>query len=455
MGMLKRVCICVCAALALAGRAEAQGSVTVAWDPNPETDLASYEVRYGTAPGVHTLSVSVPASSTSCTITGLSEGVRYYFVVHAVNDAGLRSGPSNEVNYVVPYAAAASTASEAARIMLGLERFSIGGGWMNVKAGTPLSVGTRKWLRLDWGAYNNTGGETHAAVGDVDGDGLDEIVIGLSRGGQGWIGIYDDDAHGYATLGWVQVQWPSYNAANGTVYPAVGDIDGDGRAEIIAGLGAGGDGRFEVFGDASTGFAHRAWGRLQWEAYNVGNGEIHPAVGDLNGDGRSEIVLGLANGGGGWLQVFDWNASALRPLRWIRGTWAAYNSRGGVTWPAVGDLDGNGQAEIVLGLGNGSAGWLEILGDDSRSNQSVKWLQTPWSTFNTVNGETRPAIGDIDGDAGNELVVALGFWAGNGGRLLLFDGADAAYASLGTKLIGWETYELTGGGLFPAVGKLR
>jgi len=45
------------------------------------------------------------------------------------------------------------------------------------------------------------------------------------------------------------------------VFPAVGDIDGDGRAEIVAGLGAGGQGYYAVFDDAQANFQMMSWAR--------------------------------------------------------------------------------------------------------------------------------------------------------------------------------------------------
>jgi hypothetical protein len=439
--------------------AEAAGTIRIQWDPNSESDLASYRVSYGTSAGVYATSLTVPANTTTWDLTGLTEGERYFIVVQAVNTAGLSSGPSNEVNGVVPYSASTSSSTDAARVVLGIERFTNSGGWLAVKAGTALGVETRGWTRVNWGSYNGLNGETHPATGDVDGDGLDEVVVGFGRGGQGYLVVLDDDQHGYAELAWIQVDWAAYNNANGATYPAVGDLNGDGRAEIVAGLGTGGGGWFQVFGSANTGYERSRWGRVDWMAYNLANGETHPAIGDVDGDGRGEIIVGLGTGGAGWVQISKLAANnqsvVATPAKWLRVNWGGYNNSNGSTWPAAGDLNGNGRDEVVVGLGQYSAGWLEILGDSAANYASLRWVQTPWASFNSGRGETHPAVGNIDGDARAEIVVGLGAWPGSGGRLFMLDDASAGYGSLGTRTIGWTPYESFGGGLFVAVGKLR
>ena len=65
--------------------------ITLAWNQNPESDIAGYEVKYGTVNG-GTYGTTVSAgNSTTTQVSGLSEGVTYYFVVVAYNTAGLRS----------------------------------------------------------------------------------------------------------------------------------------------------------------------------------------------------------------------------------------------------------------------------------------------------------------------------------------------------------------------------
>jgi hypothetical protein len=97
----RQVCTCTLAIALLAAPSLARaGSLTIAWDPNSETDLAGYLVHYGTQPGVYSHVLDVGAT-TAAVIPNLTEGQRIYVAVKAYSDAGLESGFSAETSGVV------------------------------------------------------------------------------------------------------------------------------------------------------------------------------------------------------------------------------------------------------------------------------------------------------------------------------------------------------------------
>jgi len=73
----------------------------LAWDPSPDLTVVGYNVYYGTASRTYTCMVPV-GNAAHALISGLQEGVTYFFAVTACNSLGLESLPSSEVSYTVP-----------------------------------------------------------------------------------------------------------------------------------------------------------------------------------------------------------------------------------------------------------------------------------------------------------------------------------------------------------------
>jgi hypothetical protein len=83
--------------------AHAATSITLAWDPNSEPDLAGYKLYYGTAKGAYEFAIDA-GNQTTYTIPGFQEREDYYFAVTAYNVYGLESAFSDEVSYPGPIA---------------------------------------------------------------------------------------------------------------------------------------------------------------------------------------------------------------------------------------------------------------------------------------------------------------------------------------------------------------
>jgi hypothetical protein len=169
------------------------------------------------------------------------------------------------------------------------------------------------------------------AVGDINGDGQKEIIVGAGAGGAPLVKIFD--LHGN-----LQKSWNAYVPAfKGGVNVAVGNVLGNGWQYIVTGPGAGGGPHVRVF-DAN-GIV-----KQQFFAYaNSFTGGVYVAAGDTLGLGRDQIITGAGFGGGPQIRVFDGGAKDKTV-----GSFFAYKttSRAGVRVSAS-DLTGSGRASIL------------------------------------------------------------------------------------------------------------
>ncbi|MCP4644608.1 MAG: DUF4091 domain-containing protein [bacterium] len=157
--------------------------------------------------------------------------------------------------------------------------------------------------------------------------------------------------------------------------PAIGDLDGDGTLEIVAATD-----RFEVIvRDPFTGAE-----KWRWKGLSAIDQTSSFALADFDGSGRLDIVAGDGTGLGGPGHVYR--------LRDGKALWTADVGGGVVQGPSVGDVDGDGQLEVLA---------------CSRSKRLVCLSQDgalEWEYPSDAGSLTTPALGDIDGDGEVEVV---------------------------------------------------
>ena len=110
--VLSGLLLLLLAILSLLVPAAHAGQVTVAWDANPEPEVAGYKIYYGTSPGSYTASLDA-GDATSILISGLQDGATYFFSAVAYDTSHNESGFSNEITYAVPAGAAAAGESSS------------------------------------------------------------------------------------------------------------------------------------------------------------------------------------------------------------------------------------------------------------------------------------------------------------------------------------------------------
>ncbi len=207
-------------------------------------------------------------------------------------------------------------------------------------------------LRHEFPAYGAAGYGVRVACGDPDGDGDGEIITGAGPGA-----IYGPHVRGFEPDGTPLpgLSFMAYGTLKYGVNVSCGDLDGDGIDEIIAGAGPG-----AVFGPHVRAFSYdrdtaavTPLGGVSFFAYGTLKWGVNVDCGDLDGDGIDEIVSGAGPGSGFGPHVRGWKVDGgiAAPMPGV--SFMAYSYvRFGVNM-ACGDLDGDGLDEILTAPGPG------------------------------------------------------------------------------------------------------
>jgi Subtilase family/FG-GAP-like repeat len=296
-----------------------------------------------------------------------------------------------------------------------------------LKAGFPIALGSS--------------GEAAPALADIRGGPGKDIVLATS---DGLMRVYSG-ANGHMLPGWPQAMAPvegadvkAAAAAIGPVRagflatPAVGDLNRTGRPDIVE---AGLDGRvyaWDARGHMLPGFPFRIGlhapaehGHLDAAIY------ASPALADLKGDGKLDIVFGAA----------DQKIYAIDGRGRLLPGWPvlARDPSGGIpakilSSPAIGDIDGDGKPEIVEGTAEAygstptTTGRVYAFSVDGKLKPG--WpIAPPALAANSIplvgqGVPDSPVLADVNGDGHLEVAVAA------------FTGQPELYRGDGTRLVG-------------------
>ena len=269
-------------------------------------------------------------------------------------------------------------------------------------------------------------GTSVSGAGDVDGDGRADLIVGSSNSGIGIARVLSgiDGSTIFTFSG------GSDGDRFGSSVSGAGDADGDGRADLIVGADRGpnnlaGSARVFSGNDGSTLFTFSGDDQLD------GFGNQVSGAGDVNGDGRADLIVSA---------LFDDNngseSGSARVLSGIDGsTLYTFNGndagdRFGRSVSGAGDVNGDGRADLIVGANLDSANGVE-----SGSARVLSGIDG--SVLHAVVGDSAgdqfgvsvSGAGDVNGDGLADLIVGADGDDNNGfssGSARVFSGSNGS-----------------------------
>lgn len=291
----------------------------------------------------------------------------------------------------------------------------------------------RELWTADWGAQTNYRSYIQGLwVYDYDKDGVGDVLVGQSS----FDGVYGYDgrtgAKGFNFNG-----FPN----DGITNVAVSDFDGDSNQEVVWTTGADCtcDDFFFVY-DLTT-------KQKEWQSKHFISGYKAFDVGDVDNDGKLDIGLGTYGAYSkyykhGFLSVFD---AADKKLKWQNDDEMRSVSGEDYTAIKIGDVDGDGKNELLLGIDYGySSSYIYVFNPD----YSVK----RYFSIDGMDIIVDMEIADIDSDGEPELIVTSGTYVGGSthpdewqNHIYIFDGKTGA--------VEWKSPKL--GGMSSMIGSIK
>lgn len=300
---------------------------------------------------------------------------------------------------------------------------------------------------------DNNFGWSVTCAGDVNGDGYSDVAVGAYRDqigvqtGEGVVRVYHGSASGLSATAAIALESNQNNAWMGRWVSTAGDVNGDGYGDLLVGIPyfanpQSQEGQVRLYFGSPSGISIPAIFNYELNAPGAFMGECVSTAGDLNGDGFSDFVVGAFKYGfGGGAAVYMGGTYSMRLAPTIIGTGGAIGVSMGAAVGNAGDVNGDGYADALVGIPDGSNGQAGEGLVELRLGGPAGLPVAPSATIEANVGGARfgasvCTAGDVNGDGYADVIVGAPLSGGAGRAYIHHGGPGGLGAAPSTTLIG-------------------